>query len=214
MFQKLLKPHIRRFVLHSAPWLIVAVLGVIFASISAYSAYQIWSYQPFTIVPENTLIPSPQSSTSAGLKKNTVEISGAVIRPGVYEVSEGSRWQEVVLMANGFNDMADKKFIHQELNLAEKIKDQSKLYIPFASESGKVSTTSIGNVDSPSPQTALFVNTASGPLWDEIEGIGEARVKSILSGVPYIDKNDFIERSGITLAIYEHIEEKYSEIIY
>lgn len=213
MFHKLLKPHTRRFILRSAPWLIVAIIGLIFSIGSSYSAYQVWSYQPLTLIPNNTQVSSLAASGSSGLKKNLVEISGAVTRPGVYEVSDGSRWQEVLLMANGFSDSADKRFVHQELNLAEKVKDQAKLYIPFASDSAILAATG-KEIRSTSSSSVLNVNTVSGDVWDEIEGIGEAKVKSILAGMPYTDKKDFLDRSGISPAVYSHIEEKYIEIMY
>jgi competence protein ComEA len=136
---------------------------------------------------------------------------GQVLKPGVYEVSDGSRWQEVVLMASGFVSSADKKFIHQELNLAEKVKDQAKLYVPYASDSAAVQRNVAQGAD---VQDVLSVNTAEAKIWDEIEGIGEAKTKSIIAGAPYIDKNDFLARSGISTLLYKNIEQKYKEIIY
>lgn len=212
MLQKLFKPHFRRFVLQSSPWLIAAIIGLVLAISSAYSAYKVWVYQPLMLVPENTLARTSMATSEAALKKNTAEISGAVVKPGVYEVSDGSRWQEVLLMANGFLESADKKYVHQKLNLAEKVKDQAKLYIPFASESAKVAQVSTKSTEVASMN--LFVNTATKETWDEIDGIGEARATSILNGVPYLDKNDFIARSGVSPALYKNIEQKYMEIIY
>lgn len=212
MLQNLLTSHFRRFLVQSSPWLIAAVIGLILAISSAYSAYNVWTHQPLMLVPENPLVQKETFDSGGDAKTHMAEISGAVKKPGIYAVSDGSRWQEVVLMANGFLESADRQYIHQKLNLAEKVKDQAKLYIPFASESARVQSSSVtAEISKPSN---LFVNTATKEMWDEIEGIGEIRAANILAGVPYKDKNDFLERSGVSPSLYKNIEQRYAEIIY
>ena len=50
-----------------------------------------------------------------------VDIKGAVKNEGVYELSNGSRVTDVVKLAGGFTEDADKKSV----NLAEKVTDES-----------------------------------------------------------------------------------------
>ena len=68
-----------------------------------------------------TLMPPP---TAAPL---VVDVAGAVPRPGVYELPQGSRVKDAVEAAGGFLAEADKS----SLNLAEPLQDGQKLEIPY-----------------------------------------------------------------------------------
>jgi len=63
-----------------------------------------------------------------------VDVSGAVIKPGVYEVKQGTRVGELIGMAGGVSDDASSMWISRNLNLSKKLEDSSKIYIPFAWE--------------------------------------------------------------------------------
>lgn len=63
-----------------------------------------------------------------------VDISGAVVKPGVYEVKHGTRVGELLGMAGGASDDASSMWISRNLNLSKKVEDSSKIYIPFAWE--------------------------------------------------------------------------------
>ena len=63
-----------------------------------------------------------------------VDISGAVVKPGVYEVKQGARVAEVIGVAGGASDQASSMWISRNLNLSKKVEDSSKIYIPFALE--------------------------------------------------------------------------------
>lgn len=61
-----------------------------------------------------------------------VYVCGAVVSPGVYELSEGSRIDNAVDAAGGFSADADEAYV----NLAAKVSDGMKLYIPTTEETG------------------------------------------------------------------------------
>lgn len=63
-----------------------------------------------------------------------VDVSGAVIKPGVYEVKQGTRVGELIGMAGGTSDDASSMWVSRNLNLSKKLEDSSKIYIPFAWE--------------------------------------------------------------------------------
>ncbi len=214
MLQKVLRPHFWRYLLQFSPWLVVAVLALILSFGSAVNAYRAWGYQPFVVLErsEGGVLAGAGDSPAPQL---TVEISGAVQLPGVYQVAPEARWQEVLLMANGFDNGVDRQFVHQELNLAVRVKDQEKLYIPFASESASIRQRVPQETPSnQEPGARFIVNEASSALWDEIPGIGPARIQKIEEGLPYSSKDDFLARSGISESVYKNIEEIYTEIIY
>lgn len=74
-----------------------------------------------------TQIDTTESTTTTG---NTVivDIRGAVLNPGVYEVSESLRIYEVIELAGGLLETADI----DDLNLSEQIEDSMLLIIPYA----------------------------------------------------------------------------------
>jgi len=63
--------------------------------------------------------------------KVSVDISGAVLKPGVYEVENGSRVGDLLALAGGANGDASATWVSRNLNLSKKLEDSSKIYIPF-----------------------------------------------------------------------------------
>jgi len=59
------------------------------------------------------------------LKMVTVDIKGAITSPGVYEVEEGKRVQDVINLANGLKENADVSLI----NLSKKVEDEMVIVI-------------------------------------------------------------------------------------
>lgn len=63
--------------------------------------------------------------------KITVDISGAVVTPGVYKLNFGSRIDDLIIVSGGLAENADKNWIDKNLNRAAKLVDGQKVYIPF-----------------------------------------------------------------------------------
>jgi competence protein ComEA len=143
-------------------------------------------------------------------KTVTVEVSGAVEKPGVFELSGSSRVQEAILQAGGFSNKADLEFIHRRLNLASMLSDQGKIYIPFQGESSPESTS--GKSSSlPTPSaTQKTINTATEKDLQEVSGIGEVRAKQIIAGQPYSSREDFLERSQLSATLANSVLEVFS----
>lgn len=59
-------------------------------------------------------------------KTIVVDIKGAVVRPGVYEITDTARVNDVVGMAGGFTKEADQT----KVNLAAKVHDEMMIYVP------------------------------------------------------------------------------------
>ena len=105
-----------------------------------------------------------------------VDVSGAVVNPGVYRLSAGSRVFEAIQMAGGLRPDADTR----ELNQAAVITDGQKLYIYTVGEEipqvsggdGQQAAVSDGKVN---------LNTASKEELMTLPGIGESKAEAILS---------------------------------
>jgi len=61
----------------------------------------------------------------------TVDISGAVNKPGVYELDNGARVADLLALSEGAIDESSAMWISRNLNLSKKLEDSTKIYIPF-----------------------------------------------------------------------------------
>ncbi len=133
----------------------------------------------------------PKTVTSASKTESDkifVDIKGAVRKEGVYELTSGSRVTDVVKLAGGFTDDADKKSV----NLAEKLVDEAVVYVakigeevtPASTPSQAKPTTASGGQGDSSAQINL--NTATTEELQTISGIGAKRAQDIID---YRDAN-------------------------
>lgn len=198
-------------------FLAVAGLGLLSLAVGSYFTYETHYQHPkYSYIPVDeswkqhlqSVVEVAQAAEQVTSPQSVlVDVSGAVEMPGVYKLSTPARVQDAVLMAGGFHTSADKRYLHQELNLASLVTDQQKLYIPFQGEAGPSSNTEKNAVVATGNVT---VNTATAQQLQEIEGIGEKRTEGIIAGRPYTSKEDFLERSGVSQAIAELLLQEYA----
>ena len=134
-----------------------------------------------------------------------VHVCGAVVSPGVYEMSEGNRIFEAIEQAGGFTKEAHA----QAINLADKVVDGQQVVVP-TEEEAKLSPQLPVSADE-SEQGLININTADQARLQELSGIGEAKAKGILN---YRESNgrfnsieDIKNVSGIGDKLYEQIKE-------
>ena len=68
----------------------------------------------------------------ASKKENliTIDIEGAVVKPGVYKIAPGSIIQDVLVASSGFSQDVDRDYVAKNINLASKLSDGQKIYTP------------------------------------------------------------------------------------
>lgn len=140
----------------------------------------------------------PQASESAGTIY--VDVGGAVMRPGLYQLKSDSRVNDALVASGGLAKDADRDWISQNLNLAAKLTDGIKVYLPFRDS----------NKDSPSQSKGLSlnINTASLAELDQLWGVGPATAQKIIDNRPYAKVEDLLDKKAVKANVYEAIKDK------
>ena len=133
-----------------------------------------------------------------------VDVGGAVERPGVYEVPQGSRIGAALILAGGLGVEADREWVGRYLNLAEEVKDGSKIFIP--GESGQQVANS--NAGSATNTSSININTASVAELDSLWGIGEARANTIIANRPYSLVEELVTKAKLPENVYDAIKDQ------
>ena len=135
-----------------------------------------------------------------------VDLAGAVMKPGVYELPGDSRLKDLLTLAGGLAEEADRIWVEKNLNLAQKLVDSQKVYIPSQAEAGGSSGEVAGETTMASEK--ININSASASELDTLWGIGEARAKGIIDNRPYASIDELSSKKIIPANVYEAIKEK------
>jgi competence protein ComEA len=115
---------------------------------------------------------SKQYANSEKKPTLTVHVAGAVARPGLYRLTEGSRVADALSMAGG----ATTDGILDDVNLASRVKDGEKILVP-RSGGGE---TGPGSPQQATGSALININTAGEPELDQLPGIGPSLAKRIV----------------------------------
>ncbi|WP_409228241.1 helix-hairpin-helix domain-containing protein [Gudongella sp. SC589] len=132
-----------------------------------------------------------------------VHISGQVYHPGIFQLIEGDRVVDAVDLAGGLTKQADL----DRINLAKKLVDEDKIYIPSYQEEVAIET---GMNTSTGGGGLLDINSCSQQELESLPGIGEVIAGRV---VEYREKNkfkrpeDIMNVSGIGDAKFEQIKD-------
>ncbi|MDO8618927.1 MAG: SLBB domain-containing protein [Candidatus Daviesbacteria bacterium] len=141
-------------------------------------------------------------------KKISVDVSGAVNQPGVYQFKDGTIVEEAILAAGGFTEEANTKFISKYLNMAKKISDGMKLYVPFIGE--KDTDVAVSEVAGTSTKV-ININTATqAELVDGLAGVGPVTADKIIKGRPYQKIEDLLDKKIVYKAVFDKIKDQIS----
>ncbi|MDE7268631.1 MAG: helix-hairpin-helix domain-containing protein [Lachnospiraceae bacterium] len=105
-----------------------------------------------------------------------VYVCGAVENPDVYQVAAESRLFEVIEMAGGFTEEADRAY----LNLARNVTDGEQIVVYTMEETANKMTPVSENEITQSSSGLVNINRASLTELTGISGIGEGRAKAII----------------------------------
>jgi competence protein ComEA len=145
-------------------------------------------------------LPASEASTDQNI---FVQVSGAVVSPGVYELPGDSRVYAAIEAAGGLLQTADDS----DINQAAILEDGQKIYVYSAEEMTKLQEAAIA--EESANDGLVNINTADVQLLTTLPGIGENKAKQI---VAYRDSNgafssieDIKNVSGIGDGIFNQI---------
>lgn len=147
----------------------------------------------------------PKESLVEGQKMVSVDVSGAVKAAGVYKLNDGSRIEDAINAAGGFSEDSDQEYISKYINLAQKLVDGTKIYIPAAGEN--ISASQIGQVAGTTTSSKVNINTASQSELESLPDIGSTRASKIISGRPYQKIEELVNKKIIGKAVFEKIKD-------
>lgn len=142
----------------------------------------------------------------------TIDVSGAVKVPGVYKLKEGSRITDAVSSAGGFTEDANKLFVSKYLNMAQKVSDGSKIYIPRVGEKDTDLAVSTNVAGASTEIKTININTSSQAQIESLPGVGPATAAKIINGRPYQQVEDLLNKKIVGKAVFEKI--KNSVVLY
>ncbi len=160
----------------------------------------------------------PASSETSINQKIKADIEGAVMNPGVYELDSGSRINDLLIMAGGLSAAADREWVQMTLNLAQKLTDGAKFFIPDKKEVGGgkwevgSGTTEMGGGTVIGQQTSvkININTASATELDTLWGVGPVTAQKIIDNRPYQSIDDLINKKVVNKNVFEKIKGEIS----
>lgn len=208
MFEENMASRLVQAVIHSN-WIdklkIILSLFLLILSVFIF-VHSFWKLESITNLPHCLNNQNGEELESSFLEQQvTVDISGEVNEPGVYQLSEGSRVVDLVALAEGFTSQADTSYVYQSLNLASKLEDSQKVYIPSLEESFLAQENdqlfAVG-------QNKISINTASLEELMTLVGVGESRAAKIIENRPFSSIEELISEKIISQSIYEDNEQK------
>jgi len=172
-------------------WLSLALIGLILLILGILSLILSQEKEP-----EIQIISSEESQETSLI---FIHLEGAVEKSGVYEIPEGSRLNDLLILAGGLSAQADREWVTQNLNLAQKLSDGAKIIIPVKGEVKGLSLSS-------NLPKKININKASLSELDSLQGIGEKRGQDIISGRPYQTIEELLTRKIISESIFQKIQ--------
>ena len=140
--------------------------------IAVAGGYYWWQKTTVPVQVGNSYQTQSASSMAGKQAKTMVYISGAVTKPGLYEVEAGQRVLDVINLAGGVIPGADIN----KVNLAQPVKDGMQVSVPMTGPN-----LAAGGTGSNSPAgDKININSAGKNELDKLPGIGPALADKII----------------------------------
>jgi DNA uptake protein ComE-like DNA-binding protein len=158
---------------------------------------------------QEVLVAQTQSASKSAAANSTitVDVAGAVKKPGLYHLTQPARVADAIAQAGGFSESADAVYVAQKLNLATQLTHDSKVYIPSIGENWSPPSSPVSSTETTTSPTSTIINinSASKTVLMELPGVGEVTAQKIISNRPYGVITELTEREVVTESVYNKI---------
>lgn len=124
--------------------------------------------------PVVTPVQAPARPKASPPKLLVIDVAGAVRRPGLYRLREGSRIDDAIALAGG----ATAKAQLDGVNLAAPVADGEQIVVPGRGPGGAVAASS--SAAGSSPSAPLDLNSATLEQLENLPGVGPVTAQKIL----------------------------------
>ena len=171
------------------------IMGLIIVVVALFANNYVKNNEDDLLNSEISLLDTSSDALSPADEDENVEInemkvyiSGEISKEGVYEFEDGDRLDDLIKKAGGLTENANAK----DLNLAMKLEDEMKIYIPSIYEISSDDTADtipiITSDSKDSSKDKININKASKEELMSLPNIGDKRADSILE---YRESNKF-----------------------
>lgn len=171
------------------------IMGLIIVVVALFANNYVKNNEDDLLGSEISLLDTSSDALSPADEDENVEInemkvyiSGEISKEGVYEFEDGDRLDDLIKKAGGLTENANAK----DLNLAMKLEDEMKIYIPSIYEISSDDTADtipiISSDSKDSSKDKININKASKEELMSLPNIGDKRADSILE---YRESNTF-----------------------
>lgn len=171
------------------------IMGLIIVVVALFANNYVKNNEDDLLGSEISLLDTSSDALSPADEDENVEInemkvyiSGEISKEGVYEFEDGDRLDDLIKKAGGLTENANAK----DLNLAMKLEDEMKIYIPSIYEISSDDTADtipiITSDSKDSSKDKININKASKEELMSLPNIGDKRADSILE---YRESNTF-----------------------
>jgi competence protein ComEA len=160
---------------------------------------------------------------SAGPATLIVEVAGAVVRPGLYTLSPGSRVGEAIAAAGGYGPRVDATRADLEINLASPLHDGEKIRVPSRDDppgpvagpggggaAGGSSGSASGGASAGASGGLIDLNRATASELDTLPGIGPVTAGKIIAAreeQPFTRVEELRERKIVGGSVFGKIRD-------
>ncbi len=141
-----------------------------------------------------------------------VDVTGAVVNPGVYRLAPGSRIGDAVNAAGGFSPRVDAERVGVELNLAATLSDGAQVRVPSRDEvepgNGGTGGSGAGGDDGSGAGRLINLNAATQAELESLPGIGPVTAGKIMesrAGAPFRTVDELRERGLVGEKTFEDL---------
>jgi competence protein ComEA len=107
----------------------------------------------------------------------TVDVAGAVRKPGVYRLASSERVEDALKRAGGPTRRADLS----QINRAAKLEDGRQILVPLRPSKSTTATAAAAGASAPAaPEQPVNLNTATLEQLDTLDGVGPSTAQKIL----------------------------------